>query len=287
MASVSDVSVEFGHVSLASLNKRKARLAARAAARWAMPVVNAYERAGLQVSTTILLDDYFARPGTDVAGKFALLSDACKEYDVRVDYLVLESEVARSVELLYARLGLGRRRTTPDYSSVAPWWLEDTDPAEAISLLARHDSERPTAPEQLPRDLHSVGLCLELFRDEAGSSSRRWSCAMLAAWWQLIRLGLLIDPQSKVAVAPPHTESRAGASAFPARRTLTLLEPRFLAVEHAVRSILLSTSLPDEWRTRIRKGDSDDQPADLLTRIAYIFVPTSFADPVFVEGNRQ
>jgi hypothetical protein len=291
MSSISDLSVEFVHVYLPHLDERRAELAACAAKQWGMPIVEAYEQVGLTVSTVIMLDDYFAPAGTDIARHGRLLREACEAVDVRVDHLAHEADCAESVALMRAHLSPepwhDDSSSNPSTRAVGSEWLENGDPtriervrSEVVGALSSISNDREVelqvrAPRQ-PRGRHAIHLDVELSSELAGSSARLWACPTLSAWWQLIRLGMLSDEECGKPVAPPRTQSRPDAPPLPARRTLTLLEPRFLEVEHAVRVILERVSLPGVWRRRLREGEQLVDSHEHLKRIAYMFVPGEF-----------
>ena len=236
-AATSDLSIEFAHVYLPELDERRAERAAQAARQWAVPVIEAYEQAGLTVSTVVMLDDYFAPAAADTVQGGLLVREACEAAGVRVDHLARES-----------------------------------DCAESVSLMRAHLADEPTVRR---RTEGAIGLRVDLHDEHPTSAARIWSCPILSAWWQLIRLGMLEDEHG-VPVAPPRTQSRSQAPPFHARYTLTLLEPRFLEIEHAARAILERVRLPDAWLRRVREGRRTDDQREHLRRIAYMFVPAGF-----------
>src|SRR5690606_35636054 len=97
---------------------------------------------------------------------------------------------------------------------------------------------------------HSVFVDVELWDERAGA--RTWSCAYLAAVWQLLRLGLLRRDGAPVTVPRPWPEVlpqawdllpavvqvNPRAAPFTAYRTFSVLPVGFLSTEHAVRTIL-------------------------------------------------
>jgi hypothetical protein len=120
---------------------------------------------------------------------------------------------------------------------------------------------------------------------------------MLAAVWQLMRLGLLRD-HGRLVVAPkdwtdplfpdswddlpPVTRLNRHAAAFAAYTTLSVLSPRFLPVELAVRTILsqfaCDNSLLEEVANRAAR-DAMQLPAELVDRIRYVFAAPGETDP--------
>jgi len=141
-------------------------------------------------------------------------------------------------------------------------------------------------PRESARRRHSIFVDIELWDERDGE--RIWSCSMLATVWQLIRLGLLREngrpvlvPQDREqpwpdswAEMPPITRLNGDAAAFAAYTTLSVLSPRFLPVELAVRTILSQfageVSVLAETRARAAR-DGMQLPADLADRIRYVF----------------
>jgi len=291
MSSVSDISVEFAHLYLANVDTEQAALAAQLASRWLKPVIGSYEHAGLTVSTVVMVDDYFAPEGTEVEEKVAILEDACVKADMRIDHFVYESACAESIDRMNVHLHqeprLGDGSSSPAPGNVGSAWLSNSDPprsqardSAAVGRLARpvpSAAQAARAATRSPaRGHHSIHLDVQLFTASNGHGDRLWACPALSAWWQLIRLGMLRDDPQGRPQAPPRTRSKDGAPPLAARRTLTLLDPRFLEIEHAVRAILERLSLPEAWRRYLREGPRPPDVHEHLNRIAYMFVPGGF-----------
>jgi hypothetical protein len=148
--------------------------------------------------------------------------------------------------------------------------------------------EVPWAPPvQNSANRHSVFVDVELW-DES-QRGRRWSCAFLAAIWQLLRLGLLRYAGRAVAVPQPwegefpHEWARLpavvkvnpSASPFSAYRTLSILSGRFMPTEHAVRTILSQVAIDQAVAAEaVERAQAEDVPLPLeaVDRINYIFV---------------
>jgi hypothetical protein len=292
MAAMADVSIEFSHLYLANLDRDSAELSAHIARRWLTPVMAAYEDAGLTVSTVVMVDDYFAPEGTDVEEKASILQAACQEAGVRVDHIAHEAACAESVEQMEVHLHqeprVGDGSSSPPPANIGSDWLSNGDPSRgtpaeseiAGRLFRRDESESSvevrSAARETARGHHSIHLDVQLWNRERSAEDRLWACPTLSAWWQLIRLGMLRDEKSGRPVAPPRTRSLPDAPPLPARRTITLLDSRFIEVEHAVRAILERVSLPEAWRRYLRQGEAFPTAQEHLERIAYIFVPSGF-----------
>jgi hypothetical protein len=119
---------------------------------------------------------------------------------------------------------------------------------------------------------------------------------MLAAVWQLIRLGLLREHGRPVLIPqdwtdawpenwddmPPLTRLNPTATAFAAYTTLSALSPRFLPVELAVRTILsqFAGEGPVLAEARVRAArDGMQLPEELVDRIRYVFAAPGDTDP--------
>ena len=120
---------------------------------------------------------------------------------------------------------------------------------------------------------------------------------MLAAVWQLMRLGLLRDQGRPVVTPqdwtdprfpdswddlPPVIRLKPKAAAFAAYTTLSVLSPRFLPVELAVRTILsqfaCDSNIFAEATDRAAR-DAMQLPAELVDRIRYVFAAPGDTDP--------
>ena len=149
-------------------------------------------------------------------------------------------------------------------------------------------------PLESARRQHSIFVDIELWDDRDGC--RTWSCPMLAAVWQLMRLGLLRTEGRAVVVPqdwtgpwpdswdelPAITRLNPAAAAFAAYTTLSALSPRFLQVELAVRTILsqFAGEVPVLTQARARaERDGMRLPAELVDRIRYVFVAPGETDP--------
>jgi hypothetical protein len=124
--------------------------------------------------------------------------------------------------------------------------------------------------------------------DEREGQQRRWSCALLSAVWQLLRLGLLrhqgrpvVSPERWTAEypdrwedLPPLVQLADGAQPFAAFRTMSVLETRFADVEAAVRTILDQISVDPavtEQTAAQAAAQRIDLPGDIVSRISHVF----------------
>jgi hypothetical protein len=175
-------------------------------------------------------------------------------------------------------------------------WLTNGQRSPSTSrgeAMAKRTPWRP--PLESARRRHSIFVDVELWDERDGQ--RMWSCARLAAVWQLMRLGLLRDqgrpvvtPQDWIDSSFPYTwddlpaviRLRPNAAAFAAYTTLSVLSPRFLPVELAVRTILSQFACDRDIfaeATGRALRDAMKLPDELVDRIRYVFAAPGDTDP--------
>jgi hypothetical protein len=302
------VSVEIGHLYMEDLSAGPAavRRTFAAAAPWVRtaqtPQAVGCEKKSVRVSTCFLIDDYFSRFSTP-ASVIPMVLAAAEQEGVTIDYLARESACAGANGMNPAELTLGSLVTEPVPGTTGgrpplteTGWLTNGQRSPSTS---RGEAMAKRAPWQPPlesaRRRHSIFVDVELWDDHDGR--RTWSCPMLAAVWQLIRLGLLRD-QGRPVVTPQDWADRGfpndwddlpavirlnpKAVAFAAYTTLSLLSPRFLPVELAVRTILSQFSCDGtilaEATDRAAR-DAMKLPDELVDRIRYVFATPGDTDP--------
>jgi len=250
-----------------------------------------------RVSTCFLVDDYFTRFSSPAELAPGLVS-AAREAGLEIDYLARESGCAHADGVELARLVEGRLVTDPppDTNGSRPLatevgWLCNGERSPASDATEAMDAVRQwLPPAQNAARRHSIFLDVELWDESNGR--RVWSCAFLAAVWQLLRLGMLRHDGEGVTVAgqckgafpddwdeiPAVTQLNPAAKPFSAYRTLSILSTRFLPIEHAVRTILSQVAVDrnvlDQVMTRSR-GENVLLPLELVDRIDYVFAGTS------------
>jgi hypothetical protein len=304
---LSHVSVELGHLYMEDLARGQPALrdTFAAVASW-VHAADAPRSIGclkqpVRMSTCFLIDDYFSRFSTP-AELIPMVTSAAETEGLRIDYLARESSCAQTRDSRAARLVLGRLVTEPVAGTTGgrpplteTGWLTNGQRSPTTSrgeAMAKREPWRP--PRESARRRHSIFVDVELWDEHEGR--RTWSCPMLAAVWQLIRLGLLRDQGRPVLTPqdwtgpwpdswdelPPITRLNRGAAAFTAYTTLSVLSPRFLPVELAVRTIL-SQFLPEgpvlaETDTRATR-DGMQLPVELVDRVRYVFAVPGETDP--------
>jgi hypothetical protein len=305
---LSHVSVEVGHLYMEDFadGEEAVQRAFAAVAPWVRaaqtPQAVGCDKKSVRVSTCFLIDDYFSRFSSPQALIPMVLAAAERE-GVEIDYLARESACASTNGVSPAALTLGSLVTEPVPGTTGgrpplteTGWLTNgqrspsTGPTEA---MARRTPWQP--PEESARRRHSIFVDVELWDERDGHQT--WSCPMLAAVWQLMRLGLLRNQGRPVVTPQDWTDPsfpdrwedlpavirlRRKAPAFAAYTTLSVLSPRFLPVELAVRTILSQFACDRGIFTAATDRaarDSMKLPAELVDRIRYVFAAPGDTDP--------
>lgn len=311
---MSHLSIEVGHLYADDLARPEALKAEMAsAAAWVHGTTEALQkRLGgrrPRVSTCYLVDDYSQQGMPPPEELITVVTEAAADAGLRIDYLARESACARMGSLDLAGLVADRIVFEPppgangSRPSVArSGWLCNGVPSPKPKGIAMSARDQWKPPSQNARREHSVFLDVELWNDS--EQGRRWSCPMLAAVWQLLRLGVLRDqgrrigaPQPVEAVVPdehghdPDHPARAlypetweamppilqleqQAFPFPAYRTVSVLSVNYLEVEHAVR-VICGSVRPEAGAIEIIRRSAEREgmvlPDELVDRFTYIF----------------
>ena len=305
---LSHVSVEIGHLYMEDFadGGSAIRRAFAVAAPWVRtvqaPQAIGCEKQPVRVSTCFLVDDYFS-PFSSPATVIPMVLAAAKEEGLEIDYLARESACAATGGARPAELTLGSLVTEPVPGTTGgrpplteTGWLTNGQRSPSTSrgeAMSKRTPWRP--PLESARRRHSIFIDIELWDDREGH--RTWSCPMLAAVWQLMRLGLLRDHGRPVVTPQDWTDQRfpdnwddlppvirlnSSATAFAAYTTLSVLSPRFLPVELAVRTILgqfaADRDVLKEAADRAKR-DAMPLPGELVDRIRYVFATPGDTDP--------
>jgi hypothetical protein len=304
---LSHVSVELGHLYMEDLAGGPAAIRATfaAVAPWAAaataPRAVGCGKPSVRMSTCFLIDDYFSRFSTP-AEVIPMVVAAAESEGLQIDYLARESACALTPDSHPADLVLARLVTEPVPGTTGgrpplteTGWLTNGQRSPATArgeAMAKRVPWRP--PRESARRRHSIFVDVELWDESEGL--RIWSCPMLAAVWQLIRLGLLRDHGRSVVTPqdwagpwpdswdelPSVTRLHPGAAAFAAYTTVSVLSPRFLPVELAVRTILsqFAGEGPVLAGAAARAArDGMQLPVELVDRIRYVFATPGETDP--------
>ena len=310
---MSHLSIEVGHLYADDLARPEALKEEMAsAAAWVHGTTEALtKRLGgrtPRVSTCYLVDDYFhARPAPEKL--ISVVTEAAADAGLRIDYIARESACAQSGSLDLAGLVADRIvfEPPPGTNGSRPpvsrsGWLCNGVPSPKPKRIAMGAADQWVPPSQNSRREHSVFLDVELWSDS--DKGRLWSCPMLAAVWQLLRLGVLRDQGRRIGVPepvetvvpdehghdpgrpesarfpetwaamPPILQLNAKAFPFPAYRTVSVLSVDFLEVEHAVR-VICGAVRPDTGAVasiaKAAEREGMRLPPELVDRLTYIF----------------
>lgn len=250
-----------------------------------------------RISTCFLIDDYFTRFSTP-AKVVPELVRAARYSGLEIDYLARESACAVADGVPLASLVEGKlvADPPPDTNGSRPpttetGWLCNGQRSPATALPGAGEAmgavQTWEPPVENAANRHSIFLDVQLWDEAHGR--RTWSCPFLAAVWQLLRLGMLRNLGEAVAVPrtcedgfpeewdrlPPVVKLNPNAAPFSAYRTLSVLSPRFLGIEHAVRTILSQVAVERAVAEQIaRRSESEglSLPAEVVGRIEYVFV---------------
>ncbi|MEV0645704.1 SCO2522 family protein [Phytomonospora sp. NPDC050363] len=246
-----------------------------------------------RISTCFMLDDYFT-PLDPPAKLIPQILEAAEDNDVRIDYLAHEAGCARSGEISPAKLVEARLVEDPTPGTNGGFrptvsevgWLSNgsRSPTGADEAMQQPADWAPPRENAVIR--HSVFLDVELWTGTP--ANREWSCPFLAAVWQLLRLGLLRDKGA--AVVPPRVwtptpsdtwsevptviEVNPKAQPFSAYRTFSILDARFLHIEHAVRTIVGQVAIEGivaEMVAGRAAGEKLAHPGEAVNRMEYVF----------------
>ncbi|MGW1210585.1 SCO2522 family protein [Streptomyces sp. NPDC002499] len=300
------LSLELGHLYLEDLEGGPARLREhfQRVRPWAdaARADTAARTAGRtpRISTCFLIDDYFTRFSTP-ADLLPMILEEAGRAGLVIDYLARESACAVADKVPVAQAVADRLVESPppgSYGARPPvsqsGWLAN---GQRTPVARPAQAMRRAAPWQPPSETaarrHSVFVDVELW-DQDRDGNRVWSCAFLAAVWQLARLGLLRNEGEPVLTAldvttrdgrppefpgawdelPPLLRLDPAAAPFSAYRTWSVLPSRFLSVEHAVRVVLDQTdvdagALRQATERAGREGLST--PDSVADRVSYVF----------------
>ncbi|MFE1437371.1 SCO2522 family protein [Streptomyces sp. NPDC058739] len=299
----SHLSLELGHLYMEDFTEGPDRLRRHFAAvrPWADAARRALDTRHPRISTCFLVDDYFSRLATPTELIPPLLT-AAEEAGLTIDYLARESgcaapDPARRGGAPLAECVLDRLVESPPPGTTGyrppvgrTGWLSNGRRSPSRRFTAALDTDdrwRPPA-ETLARG-HSVFMDVELF--DRAEDRRTWSCAFLAAVWQLVRLGLLRDSGRAVLTPvpwdtgtfpddwdalPPVIRLQPSAQPFTAYGTCSVLPSRFLPVEHAVRVVLDQVQIDPEALAQVARRSAAERhtvPAGVVERISYVFPP--------------
>lgn len=247
-----------------------------------------------RVSTCFLIDDYSSATSSPAEVVPELLQ-AARDCGLEIDYLARESGCAEADGVPVSQLVEERivAEPPPGTNGLRPpvtetgWLCNGQRSPGNAGTEAMETVLRWRPPVESAANRHSVFVDVELWDEDHGT--RTWSCAFLAAVWQLLRLGLLRDRGAPVAVPKPWEDAfptewhqlpaivqlNRGAAPFTAYHTMSLLPGRFFPIEHAVRTILSQVAVDPAVSSQILdrgRGEGLSLPVEPVERIGYVFL---------------
>lgn len=306
---MSHLSIEVGHLyadELARPDTLKAEMASAAAWVYASTEALSKRLGGRRprVSTCYLVDDYSQQGMPPPEELIAVITEAAADAGLRIDYLARESACVTMGPVQLASLVADRIVVEPPPGAngsrptvARSGWLCNGVPSPRPTGIAMGPRYEWRPPGQNGKRDSSVFLDVELWSDTG--QGRRWSCPMLAAVWQLLRLGVLRDQGRRIGVPelvaldelgrgrpdglglpdtwaamPPILQLDVQAFPFTAYRSVSVLPADFLEVEHAVR-VICSAVRPDAGAVEIIRKSAEREgmalPDELVDRLGYVF----------------
>jgi hypothetical protein len=276
---LSHLSVETGHLYLedfADGDRQIARQLEQAAPWLEAATKRTRKRFGrnARISTCFLVDDYApSRSGADrpkPSEAADIVTTAAEQAGFKIDYLAREAGCAIAYERPYAgprdqsaladivagliveEAAVGANGSRPPTAQTG--WLSNGERSPAVSVAM--DAPQWEPPEEFGKYRHSVFVDVELWSldNSQQPAERQYSCALLSAVWQLLRLGLLRNAGSAVAKPyrfgpgealpdlwqklPSIMQLTPDAAPFAAYQALSVLPPHYRAAEHAAEIII-------------------------------------------------
>lgn len=297
------LSLEIGHLYADDFQKGADHLDRHfaAVAPWVRHVLA--QHPDQQVSTCFLVDDYFAPSDLksmvrDPSRVIPALRDAAASNGLTIDYVARESACASYADPRSARppteparILAGKLVADPPPGTYgyrpapqATGWLPNGERSAGNTEAMSAAPWRP--PRQSGVHRHSIFVDVQLWDED--DTGRTWSCAFLAAVWQVLRLGLLREEGRGIASAqawdgplprlwdelPPVVRLSDTAAPFSAFHTMSLLPNRYLPIEHAVRTVLDQLKIESRVTTDIvrqAKASGVRVAQQASDRVGYVF----------------
>ncbi|WP_323746491.1 SCO2522 family protein [Catenulispora pinisilvae] len=275
-----------------------------------------------RISTCFLVDDYSPSGAVDDQPKPSevvdIVTTAADQAGFKIDYLAREAGCAVAYErpysgprdqsaladivagLIVEEAAVGANGSRPPTAQTG--WLSNGERSPAVSVAM--DAPQWEPPEEFGKYRHSVFVDIELWSLDhyQQSAKRQYSCSLLSAVWQLLRLGLLRDAGDAVAKPyrfgagegfpdlwqqlPSITQLTPDAAPFAAYQALSVLPPHFRAAEHAAeiivdhlrfdKTVLKQTA--DRARDETNAVTLPDNPAGRLSHLFFNDVHVALND---------
>ncbi len=298
---LSHLSIELGHLYMDDFvaGPERIRRMFEAVAPWARTAREVWtarvQPKTPRISTCFLVDDYFTTFSSP-AVVVPMLVDAAKAVGLQLDYLAREAACAQAAGVPVAEMVVNRLVIDPPQgtngsrppSHETGWVCNGTrspDDDAVTEAMQAGNSWQP--PSENGANRHSIFVDVQLWDRPGGR--QEWSCAMLAAVWQLLRLGMLryqggpvIEPEvvtesfpDSWSELPALVQLTERAAPFSAYGTYSVLGSRFLPTELAVRTVLSQVAIEPGVVAQVHTRATGERlvlPAELIDRIEYTFV---------------
>lgn len=275
----SDISFELVHLYAGSETFEKELIdGVRLAQRW-FKCVEEFEQNKTLFSNVAFIDDYSSSGNKKVERSEiqSRVRDAFASAGLRLDYIAYEADCAETCRYIDINLSGPPKKGAGSYSSKRLRY----DYVSPEEKFITHAKKRRGTSGRAPEYRNHVGIDIGVgtqSTDSGNLTEKIWSCPAAAAWWQMIRFGVLphLEEEHELG-APKGTWKRDDENCPPfiARRTLSLLPSSYISIEHAVRVIIqnlhdLNAALYDKVR-KGPKGPKDREMTALLNQMSYIF----------------
>lgn len=283
MAKKMRISFESLHLYAGDPNfQKQLESGASLAAKWHTALTDVYSSATLV--NKVFVDDYSETK--QMPSREEIIAAVRENYEqagVALDYIVFESDCAATTNFIRERIIREPQESEGSFSPFENFRYDDLNEHLNFEYVDRRlnpdsrDAKRRGFSAKIREVRNDVGISVRLGRKASGGGTPTtiWSCPTVAAWWQLIRLGVLEDidaPNENCAPKGSWSRQHRSLPEFACHRTISLLAPSYIGVEHAVRTIL-SNMLIESYETTLNRLNfgSKGMGTSVLDNISYIF----------------
>ncbi|MEM9570762.1 MAG: hypothetical protein AAF996_04800 [Pseudomonadota bacterium] len=255
---------------------------AATAKRWLDALELVYQNASFAI--VVFVDDY-STSGTDEIDRPSIIEEIREQFEqagVVVDYIAFESDCAETCH--YLRTDLVKSPELGEGAFLAPindFQFDDLQSRLSFDYVSQdfdpdtEDARARGIDISAPEYRNDIGIGVSIGRETSIEGEKKivWSCPAAASWWQLVRFGVLEDvdePNKEGAPLGTWVRDHENRPAFVADKTISLLSPSYIAVEHAVR-VILSNLVDLGPRVKKRIGRNFDDENIWSNRVNYIF----------------